>query len=144
MQLPWLKHGAWLVPVLAASISCGRTSPGSPTPTPPSPTVTSIMTRTICLGTFHPGDAVPGGCSFEVGGGAEPPVSAFADLRRFGGPAEAALVRCPACGAPPWTFDVDVRIPADTALGPLTVDLWAIDARGQRAATTATFQVTAR
>jgi hypothetical protein len=97
-----------------------------------------------CPGPFHPGDTAYAACFLDVAGAVSPPVLAFADLRRFGGPAEAGLVRCPACGTPPFQFDLDVRIPADMPLGPQAVPVWATDASGRRAATTAVLQVTAR
>jgi hypothetical protein len=103
-----------------------------------------ITMSTRCPGPFHPGETAPAACLLDVAGGVSPPVRAFADLRQFGGRAEAELVQCPACGAPPWQFDVDVRIPADMPLGPQAVPVWVTDAQGRRADTTAVLQVTAR
>ena len=138
------RNGFGLILLLAASASCGGSSPPAPAaPTGPTPLPAPIVMSTRCSGPFHPGETAPGACFLDVAG-ASPPVRAFADLRQFGGRAEAELVQCPACGAPPWQFDLDVRIPADMPPGPRTVPVWAMDAHGRRADTTAVFQVTAR
>jgi hypothetical protein len=130
----------WLILLLAASVSCGSAAqPASPTQ---ARTPISISTR--CFGPFHPGDIASAACFVDVQGGASPSVRAFADLRMFRGRAESELVECPACGPPPWQFDVDVRIPPDMSPGPKTFHVWATDAQGRRADTTATFEVTAR
>lgn len=145
MRMLLTRHGAGLMLLIAASASCGGSAPPAPAgPTGPTPFPAAIMMSTRCLGPFHPGDTAPAACFVDVDGGVSPPVRAFADLRAFGGRAEAELVRCPACGAPPFSFDMDVRIPADMPLGPQTVPVWVTDANGRRADTTAVLQVTAR
>lgn len=77
-----------------------------------------------------------------------PPVNRFtarADLRVFGGSADAVFPRCPACGGPPWTFDLDLRVPADMTPGVKTFDVWVTDPEGnRRAATTAAVEIAAR
>jgi hypothetical protein len=148
MRVSLTRNCCWLIPLLAASVSCGGAAqPASPTPatpstTTPAPTPISISAR--CFGPFHPGDIAPAACFVDVEGGASPSVRAFADLRMFRGHAESELVECPACGPPPWEFDVDVHIPSDMSPGPKTFNVWATDAQGRRADTTATFEVTAR
>jgi hypothetical protein len=143
------KNCCWVIPLLAASVACGGSAPpASPTPAPtvtvPVPTPITISTR--CFGPFHPGDYVLA-CFVSVEEAASPPssgVRAFADLRMFGGRAESGIVECVACGPPPRVFDMDVHIPADMPPGAKTFAVWATDAQGRRADTTATFQVTAR
>lgn len=107
------------------------------------PTPMRVSAR--CGGPFRAGDYVPLACVVLVEPGASPSSSgirAFADLRMFGGPADSGIVRCPACGLPPYVFDLDVRIPSDMSPGEKTFAVWATDAQGRRAETTATFQVT--
>lgn len=109
------------------------------------PTPMTISTR--CGGPFRPGDYVPLACFVSVEPGASPSssgVRAFADLRIFGGRADAGIVACTACGPPPYVFDLDVRIPSDISPGEKTFAVWATDAQGRRADTTATFHVTPR
>jgi len=139
------RNGLWLMFLLTASASCvGSAPPALAQPNAPTPLPAPIMIWTRCFGPFHPGDTAPAACFVDVGGAASPPVRAFADLRAFGGRAEAALVQCPACGPPPWEFDLDVRIPADMPAGPQVVPVWMTDAQGRRADTTAVVQVTVR
>ena len=51
------------------------------------------------------------------------------------------IPRCPACGGPPWTFDLDLRVPADMATGVKTFAIWATDAEGNLASTTAAIEI---
>ena len=145
MRMLLTRNGVGLMLLLAASASCGGSAPPAPAgPTGPTPLPAPIMMSTRCFGPFHPGDTAPAACFVDVDGGVSPPVRAFADLRAFGGRADSVLVQCPACGPPPWEFDLDVRIPADMPLGLQRVPVWVTDAQGRRADTTAVIQVTAR
>jgi hypothetical protein len=144
-----MRKSCWVIPLLAASVSCrGAAAPlAGPTPAPTTTVSvpTSITVSTRCFGPFHPGDYVPLACVVEVVEGASPPsadLHAFADLRMFGGLAQSGIVECPACGG--WIFDLDLHIPPDMSPGEKTFAVWATDAEGRRADTTATFQVTAR
>ena len=72
-----------------------------------------------------------------------------ADLRFFGGPAEAptssfGFPKCPACGGPPWAYDIDLRVPADMTPGVKTFAVWVNDGEGHRADTTAAIEIVAR
>ena len=105
----------------------------------------SVSTR--CLGPFRAGAYVPLACFVLVEDGANPPsreTKAFADPRLFAGLAQSGIAMCPACGFPPRTFDLDLRIPADMPPGVKTFAVWATDAEGRRAETTASFEVVAR
>ncbi len=113
----------------------------------PNAGLTPMTISTRCGGPFHPGDYVPLACFVVVEPGASPSssgIQAFADERMFGGRADAAIVACTACGPPPNVFDLDLRIPSDISVGEKTFAVWATDAQGRRADTTATFQVTPR
>jgi len=86
---------------------------------------------------------VPLACILSVQGGSDPASntsSAFADLHIFGEAVE-TVERCPACGGPPWTFDMDVDVPADMSPGVKTFPIWAIDAGGHRADSTASIEI---
>ena len=52
--------------------------------------------------------------------------------------------KCPACGGPPWTYDIDLRVPADMTPGAKTFPVWVIDGEGHRADTTATIEIVRR
>jgi hypothetical protein len=67
-----------------------------------------------------------------------------ADLHIFGGPADPpfGFPECPACGGQPWTFDIDLHIPADMTPGVKTFAVWVTNSvNGHRADTTATIEV---
>jgi hypothetical protein len=51
---------------------------------------------------------------------------------------------CPACGAPPSTFDLAVRVPANMAPGVKIIPIWASDAQGHRTNGTALIEIVAR
>ena len=133
-----------------AAPSCGGTSsvsPASPDPivSRPSPDVSSPLKATAnCWGPFRPGAYVPLACVVLVTPATGPTstnVQAFADLSMFGSVygTKWGLIDCPACGSP--TFDMDVHIPDNMTPGPKTFPVWATDAQGRRADTTATFEV---
>ena len=135
--------------------SCGRapapssTSQQVPIPTSPTPTPTPtpLGMSTKCLGPFRPGDYSALACFLFVQDATGPTstnISTFADLRMFGGPAELAIPKCPACGGPPWTFDLDVHVPADISPGVKTFPIWATDAQGRRTDTTASIEIVSR
>jgi hypothetical protein len=116
-------------------------------PTSPGPLPTPLTVSTRCLGPFRPGAYVPLACFVLVEDGAHPASTAtraFADLRMFGGLERSGIVMCPACGFPPRVFDLDLRVPADMPPGVKTFAVWATDAQGRRADTTASIEVVAR
>jgi len=85
-------------------------------------------------------------CSLFVQGGSDATSntnSAFADLHIFGKAVE-VIPRCPACGGPPWTFDMDVDVPADMTPGMKTFPIWATDSLGHTAANTASIEIVSR
>lgn len=127
--------------LLAASASCGGSAPAaSVAPNAPTPLPASIVMSANCPKPVHPGETAPAACIIGVSGGVSRPVAGAADLRQFGGPAEARLVPCPACGN--IELDLDVRVPADMPPGTVTVPVWVTDANGLRADTTAVIRVT--
>jgi hypothetical protein len=96
---------------------------------------------------MHPGSDVLLACLLFVQGGSDPTSNssdAFADLSVFGGASAQRVSRCPACGGPPWTFDMDLDIPGDMSPGLKTFPIWAIDPRGNRADGTASIEVVSR
>jgi hypothetical protein len=100
-----------------------------------------------CFGPFRPGDYASPGCVVIVQEATDPTstgVAAFADLRMFGGRAEHGLPECPACGAPPRTFGMDLHVPADMTPGIKTFPVWATDAQGRRGDATASIEILAR
>ena len=130
----------------AALVGCGGGSSPASTPTQPttsaSPPPAQLGISTRCLEPFHPGQS--GLCVAEVWDATRPQENNFqvgADLRIFGGPANAGFPRCPACGGPPWTWDLDVRIPSDSTPGVKTFAVWATDPAGRRVDTTASLQI---
>ena len=131
---------AGLMLLLAASVACGGSTPSAPAGPTPLPAPITMSAR--CVNPVHPGETASTACFVSVEGGVSRPVSAAADLRSFGGSAEARLVPCPACGA--IEFDMEVRVPADMAPGPQAIAVWAIDANGRRGDATAVLQVAAR
>lgn len=144
-----------VAPVLIAFgllAGCARDSAPAATaagagPTSPGPTATPLSVSTKCLGPFRPGAYVPLACFVLVEDGTNPAsteIRAFADLRMFGGREQSGIVMCPACGGPPRTFDLDLHVPTDMAPGIKTFAVWATDAQGRRADTTASFEVVAR
>lgn len=137
------RRGVLLMCLLSGTASCGDSAPPAPaTPTGPTPLQAPILMSARCPKPVHPADTAPAACFVGVEGGVTKPVGASADLRAFGGAAEAPLVACWACGA--IEFDLDVRVPADMALGVHRVPVWAIDANGRRADAIALLEVTAR
>src|SRR5262249_57118152 len=70
-----------------------------------------------------------------------PTVGVYADRSMFGDGAQSGVVKCSACGGPPWTFDLDLRIPANMTPGVKTFAVWAIYADGSRAETTASIEL---
>jgi len=117
-----------------AAPNCGLTvglNQGSSTP-PPAPLQISV----ICYGPYRPGDIAA--CFIETTRGP------FADLSTFGGPAEYSIPPCPACGGPPWTYDLPVRVPADMTPGVKTIAIWATDAQGHRVNATASIGIVSR
>ena len=152
------RHG-WraavvLVAAIAFAVSCGKpsgpsvsspvTTPTTPTSPTPSPSQLSVSTR--CAGPFHPGQYVLA-CFVFVEDVTHPARNSFsvrADLRIFGGPADVIFPQCPACGGPPWTFDLDLNIRPDVTPGVKTFLVWATDADGSRAETTAAVEIVAR
>jgi hypothetical protein len=131
-------------PSPSSSATQQATTPTSPTPVP-APAALGLSTN--CLGPFHPGDDAALACFVfvqEATAPASTSIGAFADLRAFGGAAETAIARCPACGGPPWTFDLDVHVPADISTGVKTFPVWATDAEGRRTDATASIVIVPR
>ena len=141
---------AALVAALAGVVSCGTSAPpaaSSPSPVPASPPLSQITVSTRCFGPLRTGTYSGLACVAEVSETGAPRPTTYGvqgDLRIFGGPAELRFPKCPACGGPPWTFDIDLRIPADMAPGVKTFPVWATDADGRRADTTASIEIVAR
>ena len=141
-----------LVATIAFVVSCGKPSGPSvshsmTTPTSPTPSPSRLSVSTRCAGPFHPGQYVPLACFVFVEDVTHPTSDSFsvrADLRIFGGPAEVIFPRCPACGGPPWTFDLDLNIRPDATPGVKTFPVWATDADGRRADTTAAIEIVVR
>jgi hypothetical protein len=147
------RHGwraaAVFTAVIAFVVSCGK--PPGPSvsnsvaiPTGPTPSQLSISTR--CFGPFRTGAYYGLACVAEVSDTNPPRIATYAvqaDLRVFGAPAEVGFPRCPACGGPPWTFDIDLHVPADMTPGTKTFLVWVTDAEGRRAETTAAVEIVA-
>jgi hypothetical protein len=148
------RHGWRAAAVFAAAIafvvSCGKPSGPSvsnPAALPTSPTPSQLSISTRCFGPLRTGAYYGLACVAQVSETIPPRTTTYAvqaDLRIFGGPAEVRFPQCPACGGPPWTFDIDLRIPADTAPGVKTFPVWATDADGRRADTTAAIEIVGR
>ena len=122
-------------------------SPDSVTVQPTSPPAVTLTVSARCLGPFRPADYAPLACLVV----AEDPTNAgrnnfqaFADLRLFGGSAASAIAPCPACGSPGKTFDLDLHVPAAMSPGSKTFAIWATDANGRRAETSAVLDIVAR
>ena len=146
------RHGWRIATVFAGAlvVSCGKPSGPSatiPVVTPTSPTPSQLTVSTRCSGSFRNGVYYPLACLAEVSDTNSTFNAAYsvkADLRIFGGPAEVIFPKCPACGGPPWTFDIDLRIPADMTPGVKTFPIWVTDAvNGRRADTTAAVEIVA-
>ena len=146
------RHGCRVATVIACAIvaSCGKPSGPSvtiPLATPTSPTLSQLIVSTRCSGSLRNGAYYPVACLVEVSDtdvASNAAYSVKADLRIFGGPAEVIFPKCPACGGPPWTFDIDLRIPADMTPGVKTFPVWVTDAvNGRRADTTAVVEIVA-
>lgn len=150
------RHSWWLA-VLAFSIafitSCGgRSGPSAsiPTasPTAPSPSSSQLSISARC-GPLPAGAYYGLACVATVSDTNAPSNYSYrvqADLRIFGGSAEApsssfGFPKCPACGGPPWTYDIDLRVPADMTPGVKTFAVWVMDGEGHRADTTATIEI---
>src|SRR4051812_29574239 len=147
----WRAASIGLAIVLPAG--CGTASAPSSIAPPPAATLTAVAgatplgVMTKCLGPFRPGDYVPLACFVFVQDGTAPGsthVGAFADLRIFGGSAPPPPRRCPAGGGPPSTLEGASHFPADMSPGLKTFPIWATDAQGRRADTTATIEIVAR
>jgi hypothetical protein len=113
----------------------------------PNPSPTPLVVTTKCFGPFRPGEYYGLACVVQVWEGASPRstgLRAFADLRVFGRGAEAGIITCAACGGPPITFDLDLRIPANMSPGAKTFAVWATDDQGRRTDGTATLEVIPR
>jgi hypothetical protein len=148
------RQAAALFAAVVFLVSCGGPSAPSvvnpapiptsqtPPPLPPPPSQLSVSTR--CVGPFRPGTYNGVACVAEVSETVPPPTATYhvrADLRIFGGPAEFDLPQCPACGGPPWTFDIDLRIPSDMGPGVKSFPVWVTDAQGRRADTSAAVEI---
>jgi hypothetical protein len=150
MRVALIRNCGFLIALATASLSCRGAAPlASPTSavTPPPPAQSQLMVSTKCAGPFRAGDYVPLACFVFVDDGARPGSNSFSvrvDYRVFGGPADVVVPACPACGGPPWTFDLDVIIRPDVTPGVKTFPVWATDAAGHRADTTATLEIVAR
>ena len=122
-------------------------APDSVIAQPTSPPAVMLTVSARCLGPFRPADYAPLACLVAV---ADPTnagrnnFQAFADLRLFGGTAASAIAPCPACGSPGKTFDLDLHVPAAMTPGSKTFAIWATDANGQRAETSAVLDIVAR
>ena len=147
------RHWGSVAIVAAATafvVSCENRSgpaPSNPTPVPTSPAPSALSVSTKCFGPFRPGSYYGLACVAAVSETTPPPLYTYgvhADLRVFGGSADVRFPQCPACGGPPWTFDIDLRIPADMPPGVRTFPVWATDADGRRADTTASIEIVAR
>jgi hypothetical protein len=143
--------------LLATVIGCQRTAGPvdsavtAPTalPSPPPPPVGTLSVTPVCFGPFRPGSYAPLACVILVD--AEPatrPLNstprAFVDLRVFGLAESWEVGKCVACGFPPVTFDMDLRIPAETPAGVKTFRVWATDAEGRSGMASATIEISAR
>ena len=148
-RLGW-RAAAVFAAAIAYAVSCGQPSgPSVSTPAviPTSPTPSQLSVSTRCFGPFRSGTYYGLACVAEVSDTTPPRITSYgvqADLRLFGGPAAVRFPQCPACGGPPWTFDIDLRIPADMAPGVKTFPVWATDGDGRRADTTAAIEIVAR
>ena len=140
----------WWAPLLGAAIavlgSCGTGPSGNsqqtPLPASPGPGSTSLSVAAKCLGPFHPGEYAGLACVVFVQDAANNPTNGvYADRSIFGGAAQSGVVKCPACGGPPWTFDLDLRIPPNMTPGVKTFAVWATYADGSRTETTASIEI---
>jgi len=142
----------------AVLVSCADSSSPSvstpvASPTGPTPTASHLSVSVADCGRFRAGEYYPLACIAQVSDD-NPPASADymvnADLRVLGGAAEApsptwGFPRCPACGGPGRTFDIDLHIPADTTPGLKTFRVWVTDSvNGRRAETTARLEIIPR
>ena len=150
-----MARKGWRAPLAGAVIalfaSCGKaqtpssTSPEAPILPSPIPTPTPLSLSSRCVGTLRPGEYAALACIVEVQEATGPPstnIRAFADERVFGRSALAGIPMCPACGGP--TFDLDLNVPVDITPGVKTFPIWATDAQGRRADTTASIQIVSR
>jgi hypothetical protein len=142
----WAASLAAAMPLLGSCANRPASSSSQPAlPTSPGPTLSQLSVSTKCLGPFRPGDYAGLACVAFVSDTrqrAADTLDVRADLRIFGGHAEQALPKCPACGDPP-TFDLDLHVPADITPGVKTFAVWVTDAQG-RADTTATVEIVPR
>ena len=112
---------------------------GRPGSTPPAGQG-SVSTK--CGGPVHPGEYAGLVCVVTVQEKANNPVQGvYADRSLFGGRAQVGVPKCPACGGPPWTFDLDLPIPGNMAPGVKTFAVWAIYAYGSRVDTTTSIEI---
>jgi hypothetical protein len=140
----------------ASLAACARqtspfaTSPSTGTaldPAQPTSPATLLKVSSRCFGPFRAGTYQSLACVVLVEEGGNPQstdLKAFADLSMFGRGDQVQLGRCPACGFPPRTFDLDLHVPADTTPGMKVFTVWATDAEGRRTEAAASFEVIAR
>src|SRR4051794_10217805 len=145
---PWRVAAMW-VPALGFLVSCGSPSGPSvsvPIASPKTSTPSQLTVSTRCFGPLRTGASYGLACVAEVSDTAAAPTSTYsvqADLGIFGGAAQVEIPRCRACGGPPWTFDIDLQIPADITPGVKRFAVWVTDTGGRRADTTAVVTIVA-
>ena len=145
---PIMKCIGWLTTLFTLTlVACGSGGGSSPSSTPTQPTTSPArapLTISVECGTFHPGQYAGLACTAEISN-LNPQAYSFdvrADLSIFGGPADAGFVKCIRCrGGPPWTYELDVRIPANMNPGAKRFAVWATDSDGHRADTTASMEI---
>jgi hypothetical protein len=105
-------------------------------------TIGPVRIRTTCIGPVRAGDLLT--CFVAVDPGTNPAsteLEAFVDGRQIGGGERFVIGRCPACGYPPATFDLGVRVPAQLSPGLKTLVFFATDKEGRTATITDTIEV---
>jgi hypothetical protein len=128
-------------------VACGGGGGSSPASTPTQPTTSPapapLSIISVGCGRVHPGEYAGLACIAEISDtdAQAHSLDVRADMSIFGRSANAGFTQCPACGGPPWTYDLDVRIPADMTPGVKTFAVWATDSDGHRTDTTASMEV---